>query len=68
MAVGQGISFETLVGLVERLSPAQRRDLLARLEARAQGQALSPAEKLALLQRVQVDVAVVQEPSVRRGA
>lgn len=66
MVAGSRVPFETLVELIEQLSPAQQRQLMARLQARSRGHTLSPAEKMALIRSVQADVAVIHVPSVRR--
>lgn len=60
------IPYEILVELEEQLPPQQQQDLLHRLQERTQRDQRTAAEKIALLRAAQVDVAVNQEPSVRR--
>lgn len=70
MALHLPIQYEQLVELVElveQLSDEQQRDLIKRLLShRAQQRPLTVEEKLRLLDAVQLDVAINEEPSVRR--
>ena len=67
MALHLPIQYEQLVELVEQLSDEQQRDLIKRLLShQAQQRPLTVEEKLRLLDAVQLDVAIIEEPSVRR--
>lgn len=67
MALRLPIEYEQLLELVEQLSEEQQRDLTKRLLARqAQQRPLTIEEKLKLLDAVKLDVAINEEPSVRR--
>ncbi len=67
MALHLPIQYEQLVELVEQLSDEQQRDLIKRLLShQAQQRPLTVEEKLRLLDAVQLDVAINEEPSVRR--
>lgn len=67
MALRLPIEYEQLLELVEQLSEEQQRDLTKRLLARqAQQRPLTIEEKLKLLHAVKLDVAINEEPSVRR--
>jgi len=67
MALQLSIRYEQLVELVEQLSEEQQKDLIKRLLTRqAQQRPLTIEEKLKLLDAVKLDVAVNEEPSIRR--
>lgn len=54
------------MGLVDGLSPQQQTELTAHLLRTAQKRQLSAQEKMTLLRAAQIDVEVIQEPSIRR--
>lgn len=60
------ITFDDIVQMVDRLSPQEQTLLFAHLLETAQKRQLSVQEKMRLLRAVQIDVAVIEEPSVRR--
>lgn len=67
MALKLPVHYEQLIELVEQLSEEQQNDLIARLLTRqAQHRPLSVDEKIRLLDAMKLDVAVREEPSVRR--
>lgn len=75
MALQHPIRYEQLVELVEQLSEEQQKDLIKRLLTRdvthprsrlAQQRPLTVEEKLKLLDAVKLNVAVNEEPSIRR--
>ncbi|MAS37947.1 MAG: hypothetical protein CL610_28390 [Anaerolineaceae bacterium] len=67
MALQLPIQYEQLIELVEQLSEEQQQDLIKRLLARSAHQRpLTVEEKLQLLDAVKLDVAVNEEPSIRR--
>jgi hypothetical protein len=67
MALQLPIRYEQLVELVEQLSEEQQKDLIKRLLTRqAQQRPLTVEEKLKLLDAVKLDVAIKEEPSIRR--
>lgn len=67
MALQLPIRYEQLVELVEQLSEEQQKDLIKRLLTRqAQQRPLTVEEKLKLLDAVKLNVAVNEEPSIRR--
>lgn len=67
MALQLPIRYEQLVELVEQLSEEQQKDLIKRLLTRqAQQRPLTVEEKLKLLDAVKLDVAINEEPSIRR--
>lgn len=67
MALQLSIQYEQLVELVEKLSDEQKNDLIRRLLIRQSGhRPLTVDEKLTLLDAVKLDVAINEEPSVRR--
>jgi hypothetical protein len=67
MALQLPIQYEQLIELIEQLSEEQQKDLLKRLLTRqAQQRPLTVEEKLKLLDAVKLDVAINEEPSVRR--
>ena len=60
------IPYETLLELVEQLSPEQQQDLVRHLQQRALQRDLTVDEKMRRLRAVQVDVEVKEEPSPYR--
>lgn len=67
MALQLPIRYEQLVELVEQLSEEQQKDLIKRLLTHhAQQRPLTVEEKLKLLDAVKLDVAINEEPSIRR--
>ena len=67
MALKLPVHYEQLIELVEQLSAEQQNDLIARLLTRqAQQRPLSVDEKIRLLDAMKLDVAIREEPSVRR--
>lgn len=67
MALQLPIQYEQLIELVEQLSEEQQQDLIRRLLTRSAHQRpLTVEEKLQLLDAVKLDVAVNEEPSIRR--
>lgn len=65
------IRYEQLVELVDQLSEEQQQDLMKRLLRRdmtrhAQQRPLTVEEKLRLLDAIKLDVAINEEPSIRR--
>lgn len=67
MALQLPIRYEQLVELVEQLSEEQQKDLIKRLLTRqGQQRPLTVEEKLKLLDAVKLNVAVNEEPSIRR--
>jgi len=60
------ITFETIMELIDRLTPQEQTELAARLLETARNRRLSVQEKMKLLRAAQIDVAVLQEPSIRR--
>jgi hypothetical protein len=67
MALQLPIRYEQLVELVEQLSEEQQKDLIKRLLTRqAQQRPLTVEEKLKLLDAVKLNIAVNEEPSIRR--
>lgn len=67
MALQLPIRYEQLVELVEQLSEEQQKDLIKRLLTRqAQQRPLTVEEKLKLLDAIKLNVAVNEEPSIRR--
>ena len=61
------ITFEELVKLVDRLPPQQQTQLTAHLLDLARKRQLSVQEKMNLLRTAQIDIEVIEEPSVRRA-
>lgn len=59
------IPYEELVELAEQLSIEQQKDLVTRLQKRIQP--MTANEKIQALKAVQVDVAVLQDPSNDRA-
>ncbi|NJL56542.1 hypothetical protein HC928_16250 [bacterium] len=67
MALQLPIRYEQLVELIEQLSEEQQKDLIKRLLTRqAQQRPLTVEEKLKLLDAVKLNVAINEEPSIRR--
>ncbi len=67
MALQLPIKYEQLITLVEQLSPEQQKDLMKRLLIQQSEQrSLTIEEKLKLLDAVKLDVAINEEPSIRR--
>ena len=67
MALQLPIRYEQLVELVEQLSEEQQKDLIKRLLThQAQQRPLTVEEKLKLLDAVKLDLAINEEPSIRR--
>jgi hypothetical protein len=67
MALQLPIRYEQLVELVEQVSEEHQKDLMKRLLARqAQQRPLTVEEKRKLLDAVKLNVAVNEEPSIRR--
>jgi hypothetical protein len=60
------ITFGEIVALIDHLTPQQQVDLTAYLLQRARERQLSVSEKMKLLRAAQIDVAVNQEPALRR--
>ena len=67
MAVQLNIPYETLLALIEQLPDQQQRDVVRRLQARIEPQALSAEDKIKLLRAAQLHAAVNEEPSPRRA-
>lgn len=62
------IRYEQLVELVEQLSEEQQKDLIKRLLTRqAQQRPLTVEEKLKLLDAIKLNLAINDEPSIRRS-
>jgi hypothetical protein len=67
MSVQLLIHYEQLLELVEQLSAEEQNDLIRRLLQRQSRQRpLTIEEKLQLLDAVKLDVAINEEPSIRR--
>lgn len=60
------VSFDKIVELVDRLTPQEQTRLTAHLLETAGKRQLSVEEKMKLLRAAQIDVAVIEEPSIRR--
>lgn len=61
------VDYDQIIDLVEQLPEAQQNELIARVLAhRAETRPLTVEEKLALLDSVKLDVAIKEEPSIRR--
>ena len=67
MAVQLTIPYETLVALVEQLSPDEQRDLLRRLQGRARQQALTDEEWRAAFQSLLIDAPMSGDFPIRRA-
>lgn len=68
MALKLPVHYEQLIELVEQLSEEQQNDLIARLLTRqAQQRPLTVEEKIKLLDAMKLDIAIREEPSVRRA-
>jgi hypothetical protein len=59
-------TLDQVVELVDQLSPEEQTALTAYLLESARKRQLSAEEKIRLLRSAQIDVAVLQEPSIRR--
>ncbi|MCB9455244.1 MAG: hypothetical protein H6671_04565 [Anaerolineaceae bacterium] len=67
MALKLPVQYEQLVELVEQLSEEQQNDLIARLlTLQAEHRTLTVEEKIKLLDAIKLNVAINEEPSVRR--
>lgn len=67
MVVQLPIQYEQLAELVEQLSEEQQKDLIKRILTRqARQRPLTIDEKLKLLDAAKLDVAIREEPSIRR--
>ena len=67
MVVQLPIQYEQLAELVEQLSEEQQKDLIKRMLTRqARQRPLTVEEKLKLLDAAKLDVAIREEPSIRR--
>jgi hypothetical protein len=66
MAVQLSIPYETLIALVEQLPNHEKVDLLQRLQQATFIHEQSIEEKMRLLKSAQLNVPVLEEPSVRR--
>lgn len=67
MAVQMNINYEQLVDLVEQLSEEQQSKLIDHiLDERKRKRPLTAREKIQLLRAAQIDVEVLEEPSIRR--
>jgi hypothetical protein len=60
------VDYESVLALVDQLSPTEQTQLTAHLLEMAQKRTLSAGEKMRLLRSVQVRAVVIEEPSVRR--
>jgi len=60
------LTLEKIVELVDRLTPQEQTALTAHLLEAARKRQLSVQEKMRLLRAAQIDVTVLEEPSVRR--
>lgn len=60
------ITFAEIVALVDQLSPQDQTNLAAHLLIAARQRKLSVEEKMTLLRSAQVDVEILQTPSIRR--
>jgi hypothetical protein len=60
------ISYEEVVKLVEQLPEEQKQDLAQRLQHFVPHRKLTVCEKMTLLRAAQLNVAVNEEPSIRR--
>lgn len=60
------IPFEKIVELVDHLTPQEQTELTTHLLAAARNRQLSVQEKMKLLRAAQIDVDVIEEPSIRR--
>ena len=68
MALKLLVQYEQLVELIEQLSDEQHADLMSRLSARATAhRALTVEEKIQHLDLAKLDVAIDNEPSIRRS-
>lgn len=61
------VDYQQVIDLVSQLSESQQDELMARiLISRSEKRPLTPEEKIRLLETIQVDNEVLEEPSVRR--
>lgn len=60
------VTFEKVLELAEYLTPSEQTRLTVHLLKSAQKRKLSVNEKMSLLRAAQIDVEVIQEPSVQR--
>ncbi len=60
------MTFQEIVHLVDNLTPIEQTELIAHLLEATKKRELSVQEKMKLLRSVQIDVEVIQEPSIRR--
>jgi hypothetical protein len=60
------VTLEQVVELADRLSPLEQTQLTAHLLEVARKRQLSAQEKMSLLRAAQIDVVMLEEPSVRR--
>jgi hypothetical protein len=60
------VDYESVLALVDQLSPTEQTQLTAHLLEMAQKRTLSTAEKMRLLRSVQVKPVIIKEPSMRR--
>jgi hypothetical protein len=59
-------TLQTVLALIEQLSPQEQTQLAAHLLEHAQSQPQSAAEKLKALREIQVNTPIQNEPSLRR--
>ena len=60
------MTFQEIVQLVDNLTPIEQTELISHLLEATKKRELSVQEKMKLLRSAQIDVEVVQEPSIRR--
>jgi hypothetical protein len=60
------ITFEKIVELVDHLTPQEQTELTTYLLEVARKRQLSAQEKMRLLRAAQIDINVIEEPSIRR--
>ncbi len=60
------ITLEQVIELADQLSPVDQTRLTAHLLTAARQRQLTAQEKIALLRSIQIDVEVLEAPSVRR--
>jgi hypothetical protein len=62
------VEYEQIVDLVEQLPAEQQNELIARvLKHRAETRPLTAEEKIRLLESIQIDNAINEQPSARRA-
>jgi hypothetical protein len=59
-------TFDEIVELVDRLAPQEQTELITHLLRTARQRQLSVQEKMMMLRAAQIDVEVLEEPSIRR--